>query len=372
MFYRNTVLPRLNYIPFLISRLMLEIVNAFTFYKFNANRKRKTILCLESGIKGWELIEYKELIWSATEFLGEDSIAKIEIDKSKNYINQVKQAIKNNKPTHYIYDARTGDQHWFKGLIQSFRIAYIYQVNGIVPICILTDLPVRTWRTQCGVVSAKRGIVASLMSPKDIHPIFPHSRITGPLNMPFSKKSGNMLNALISKKDKSAKPNIVFTGSLYEPRTTILNNINEGLKKRGLEIEMKGRNLGTTKFADEDYWSRLVNASMVITTSNQINSKDTDWTHFPHLIYRYIEVPAAGSLLIAPVVPSIERYFRPGEHFISFENTEEAVEKIEYYLNNETERLAIARKGYEMAHHIINSNMYWISIDLALGKYSML
>ncbi len=372
MFYRNTILPRLNYLPFLISRIILELVDLFTFYKFKQNRKRKSVLCLESGIKGWELIELKELIWSAIEFLGEDGIAKIEIDKSKSYIKQVKQAIKNNNPTHYIYDARTGDQHWFKGLMQSFRIAYIYQVNGIVPVCILTDLPIRTWRTQCGVVSAKRGVVASLMSPKDIHPIFPHSRITGPLNMPFSKKSGNMLNELISKKDESAKPNVVFTGSLYEPRTTILNNINEGLKKRGLEIEMKGRNLGTTKFADEDYWSRLVNASIVITTSNQINSKDTDWTHFPHLIYRYIEVSASGSLLIAPLVPSIERYFRPGEHFISFESTEDAVQKIEYYLNNEEERNAISAKGYAKAHSIINSNLYWISIDLALGKYSML
>lgn len=372
MFYRNIILPRLNYIPFLISRVLLEGLNLFTFFRFKQNSKRQSVLCLESGIKGWELIEYKELIWSATEFLGESGIRKIEIDKTKKYIQQVKGAIKNNKPTHYIYDARTGDQHWFKGLIQSFRIAMIYQVNGIVPICILTDLPVRTWRTQCGVVSAKRGVVASLMSPKDIHPIFPHSRITGPLNMPFSKKSGNMLNDLISKKEIGAKPNIVFTGSLYEPRTTILNNINEGLKKRGLEIEMKGRNLGTTKFADEDYWLKLVNASMVITTSNQINSKDTDWTHLPHLIYRYIEVPAAGSLLIAPTVPSIERYFRPGEHFISFEYTEEAVDKIEYYLNNENERNVIAANGYAKAHSIINSNLYWISIDLALGKYSML
>jgi hypothetical protein len=372
MFYRNIILPRLNYLPFLISRILLEVLSLFTFLKFKKNRKRKSVLCLESGIKGWELIEYKELIWSATEFLGESGVRKIEIDKSKNYINQVKAAVKNNKPTHYIYDARTGDQHWIKGLIQSFRIAMIYQVNGIVPICILTDFPVRTWRTQCGVVSAKRGIVASLMSPKDIYPIFPHSRIIGPLNMPFSKKSGNMLNELINKKYNNVKPNIVFTGSLYEPRTSILNNINEGLKKRGLEIEMKGRNLGTTKFADEDYWSKLVNAAMVITTSNQINSNETDWTHLPHLIYRYIEVPAAGSLLIAPVVPSIERYFRPGEHFISFETTEDAIEKIEYYLNHEDERNSIAANGYEKAHSIINSNLYWISIDLALGKYSML
>jgi hypothetical protein len=327
---------------------------------------------LESGIKGWELIDYKELLWSATEFLGEENIVKIEIDKSKNYINQVKKAIHLNKPTHYIYDARTGDQSWLKGLIQSFRIAFIYQINGIIPICILTDLPVRSWRTQCGIVSAKRGVVVSLMSPKDIHPIFPHRRITGPLTMPFSKKTGSMLNSLIAAKELNTKTNIVFTGSLYEPRTTILNAINDELKLRGLEIEMKGRNLGTIKFADEEYWARLVNASMVITTSNQISSKETDWTHFPHLIYRYIEVPAAGSLLIAPSVPSIERFFKPDEHFVSYDTIQDAVDKIEFYFKNEKEREIIANNGYLKAHSIINSNLYWISIDLALGKYSML
>jgi hypothetical protein len=372
MIYRKIILPRLNYIAYIFSRFILEILNVFTYYKFRENRKRKSILCLESGIKGWELIEYKELIWSATEYLGEQGIVKIEIDKTKNYIDQVKIAIKNNRPTHYVYDARTGNQHWFKGLIQSFRIAFIYQVNGIVPICTLTDLPVRIWRTQCGVVSAKRGLVASLMSPKDTHPIFPHRRIVGPLTMPFSKKTGSILNNLIAAKEPKLKPNLVFIGSLYEPRTTILNSINEGLQKIGLEIEMKGRNLGTTKFADEDYWSRLVSASMVITTSIQISSKETDWAHFPHLIYRYIEVPAAGSLLIAPTVPSIERYFKPGEHFVSFDTVDEAVEKIEYYLNNEKELELIAINGYLKAHSIINSNFYWMSIDLALGKYSML
>lgn len=372
MIYRKIILPRLNYFTFLFSRLIMEFLNLFTFYKFRSNRKRKSILCIESGIKGWQLIDYNELFWSAVEYVGEDRIVKIEIDKSRNYINQVKRAIKYNRPTHYIYDARTGDQQFFRGLIQSFKIAFIYQVNGIVPICLLTDLPVRNWRTQCGIVSAKRGVVVSLMSPKDIHPIFPHRRIIGPMTMPFSKKTGSVLNNLIIAKEPILKPNIVFTGSLYEPRITILKAINDGLKKKGFEIEMKGRNLGSARFSDEDYWSNLVNASMVITTSNQIVTEETDWAHLPHLIYRYIEVPAAGSLLIAQTVPSIERFFKPDEHFVSFDTVEEAIEKIEYYLKNEKELVRLANNGYNKAHSIINSNLYWVSIDLALGKHSML
>jgi hypothetical protein len=372
MTHRYIILPRLIFIAFFLSRLVLEFLNIFTFYKFKQKRRSITKLCLESGTKGWELIDYKELLWSATEFLGHEQIAKIEIDKSKSYISQVKIAIRLNKPTHYMYDARTGDQRWFQGLIQAFRIAFIYQLNGIVPICILTDLPVRTWRTQCSVVSAKRGVVVTLMSPKDIHPIFPHRRIIGPMTMPFSHKTGSMLKRLQEVKELNTKPNIVFTGSLYEPRTTTLNEINRGLKKKGLEIEMKGRNLGSTRFSDEEYWLRLVNASIVITTSSQISSPQTDWSHLPHLIYRYIEVPAAGSLLIAPVVPSIERFFKPGEHFVSFDSTDEAVEKIAYYLENTIERERITKQGYTKAHSIINSNLYWASIDIALGKFSML
>ncbi len=372
MTYRRTILPKLIFIPFFVSRVILEVLNLFTFYKFRPDGKRETKLCLESGIKGWELIDYKELLWSASEFLGHEHVVKIEIDKSKDYILQVKYAIQLNKPTHYVYDARTGDQIWLKGLIQAFRIACIYQLNGIVPICILTDLPVRTWRTQCSVVSAKRGLVVTLMSPKDIFPIFPHRRIVGPLTMPFSKGTGSMLQGLSDKKELNAKPNIVFTGSLYEPRITILNEINEKLKKKGFEIEMKGRDLGSTRSSDQEYWSRLVNASMVITTASQISSPETDWSHLPHLIYRYIEVPAAGSLLVAPYVPSLERFFKSDEHFVSFETIDEAVEKIEFYLKNEKEREIIAKNGFLKAQSIINSNFYWVSIDLALGKYSML
>lgn len=372
MFYRKIILPRINYFPFLISRIILEILNSATFFKFKHFKKQKSIICIEAGMKGWELIDYKELILSAIDYIGEDSVIKIEIDKSKNYIDQVKKAIKINRPTHYVYDARTGDQNWIKGLIESFRIAIIYQINGIIPICILTDLPVRTWRTQCGVVSAKNGVVVSLMSPKDISPIFPHNRIIGPLTMPFSTKTFKMLKTLIESKNPKSTANIVFTGSLYEPRTSILNAINDGLSKKGLKIDIKARDLGAKRFSDEQYWSNLVNASIVITTSSQISSNQTDWAHLPHLIYRYIEVPASGSLLIAPVVPSIERYFKEDEHFISYNSVEEAVNKIEFYLNNNKEREIIAKRGYLKAQSLIYSNVFWMNIDIALGKHSIL
>ena len=140
MLYRKHILPRLNYIPFIFTRILLEVFNLFTFYKFQKHSKRKSLLCIESGVRGWELIEYKELFYSAIEFLGNESVEKVEIISNQNYILQVKNAIKLHNPTHYFYDARTGSQNFFTGLIQSFRIAFIFQNNGIIPICLLTDV----------------------------------------------------------------------------------------------------------------------------------------------------------------------------------------------------------------------------------------
>ncbi len=176
--WKDSLRPKSVFIPYFAIRIIIEIINIFTFRrfknKFSSSNKR---LCIEAGSKGWELIDVNELFLSSSEYLGKENVHKLVINKESNYIDQVKRAIIENKPTHYIYDARTGSQNWLSGLIQAFRLAIIFQMNAIVPICVLTDLPVRSWRCQCAVVSAKRGVVMSLMSPKDIHSIFPHSRI---------------------------------------------------------------------------------------------------------------------------------------------------------------------------------------------------
>ena len=93
-----------------------------------------------------------------------------------------------------------------------------------------------------------------------------------------------------------------------------------------------------------------------------------DWTHLPHFIYRYIEVLAAGSLLIAEEIPGISRYFNPDEHFVTFESPLEASKKISFYLNNDNERRLIAIRGKQRANEIINSQTYWQIIDSSLGK----
>jgi spore maturation protein CgeB len=92
-----------------------------------------------------------------------------------------------------------------------------------------------------------------------------------------------------------------------------------------------------------------------------------DWGHIPSLVYRFIEATVAGSLLIAPEVPGVRRYFVPGKHFVSFDGVEDAIEKIAFYLENHEQREKIAECGRDKAVAIIKAKSYWVSVDSALG-----
>jgi hypothetical protein len=370
--YRNHLVPRVVFIPFWIMRLVLIPLGLIRQILVRRDSDSpSTTLCIEAGVRGWDLIEYKELYESACEYLGKSHVHKIQINRDNDYLMQVKRALDDIRPTHYVYDPRTGSQKWITGLWQSSKISVLLNTRGITPICILTDLPVRSWRAQCAVVSARTGIVTSLMSPRKIHPIFPHGRLVAPSLMPLSEATMDFLNEISQKRIETKPPTAVFVGSLYEPRTSILREISEGLEARGFTLEINGRELGSPKSSDFDYWSRLSNAALIVTTADQIAESGTDWTWFPHLIYRYIEVTACGTLLVAPEVPGVQRFFTPGEHFVSFTSPAHAIDVIEYYLTNKKERKTIAQRGKARAQALIRARAFWTGVDIGLGKNSL-
>jgi hypothetical protein len=371
--YKNSLLPRVGFIPFWMAKLLLFALKLGQIVL----PKQKPVdgqssLCIEAGIIGWKSIEFKELYQSAGEYLDPARVHKIEIDRAQPYLPQVKKALDTFKPTHYLYDPRTGSEHWLQGLIQAFQISLMLASRNITPVVLLTDLAVRTWRMQSGVVTAASGVVVIFMSPSRVQPIFPHRRLLGPSLMPFSKATLHWLTALPRTPHPSNEPpKAIFTGSLYEPRTSILNTIKQGLHARGFTLDIQGRQVGSPRISDEEYWLRLANATMVVTTSDQMIQPGTDWTWVPHLLYRYLEVLASGTLLVAPEVPGIRRFFVPGEHFASFKEADDAVGVVEYYLQHEPERRKIAAQGYARAKALIESHTFWLSIDVALGHESL-
>ncbi|MEI6713062.1 MAG: glycosyltransferase [Verrucomicrobiota bacterium] len=365
--FRSFILARLAYITFFTAWPFLKAVNCFCRV-FWGSRSTKRKLCIEAGVRGWESIEFKELYKCACEYVGEGSVHKLVVRPDLSYLMQVNDVLRAAEVSHYVYDPRTGDQGLLRGMVQSFLVAVLLVRYDVVPVVLLTDLSVRTWRCQAAVVSAIRGCVVCFMAPKMVQPIFPHRRLIGPSLMPFSQETFCHVSRLSAKRVDSGTPKAIFAGSLYEPRTTTLNEIQCFLKGKDVLFEVKGRVLGGARISDDEYWERLCFSDIIFTTADQMIQSGTDWTHIPHLVYRYLEALVSGSMLIAQAVPSVERYFTPGEHFVKFENAEQAASLIEYYLNHPEERLNIANAGRARAKALIESRCFWVNIDCMLGR----
>jgi spore maturation protein CgeB len=63
---------------------------------------------------------------------------------------------------------------------------------------------------------------------------------------------------------------------------------------------------------------------------------------------RMFEVPAHGMMLLCDKagLNAHERIFEPGKQAVFYDSIEDAIEKIEYYLNHDEEREKIARAGF--------------------------
>ena len=61
------------------------------------------------------------------------------------------------------------------------------------------------------------------------------------------------------------------------------------------------------------------------------------------------EITMSGGFLLTEYAPHIEDYFEIGKEIVVFDGVEDAVQKIEYYLNHDDERKEIAKAGYERA-----------------------
>ena len=372
-------IPWVARLPFLYYYVALAILRFVAwipgYYKRPCkNRDRSPRLGIEAGPQGWQSIEFKELYQSACEYFGENAVARLVLDRSRPYPPQIRDFIINNGITHYLYDPRAArpesEQNYWTAFVDSLSVAFILARYRVVPIVFLTDLSLRLWRCQAAIVSSISGVVVTFMMPRLIQPIFPHRRLVGPSLMPFSIQTLYYLQGLKAELERTNQvDNLVrFTGSLYEPRTTFLKDFKDVLGERA---DIRGRELGTKRQTDEVYWTWIASANIVITTAFQFNQQGADMRHIPNMVYRYLEVLATGSLLLAPAIPGIERYFLPDKEFVAFCDLEDACSKAIYYLEHEVEAKSIALAGHDKAMKLIGCHTFWMQIDASLGSMGM-
>ena len=66
---------------------------------------------------------------------------------------------------------------------------------------------------------------------------------------------------------------------------------------------------------------------------------------------RNFEVPGSGGFTLTGQAENLEDYYQDGKEVVSFEDAEDLVKKVHYYLDHEEERAAIAQAGYERTMH---------------------
>ncbi|MCM3719143.1 glycosyltransferase [Fictibacillus phosphorivorans] len=75
------------------------------------------------------------------------------------------------------------------------------------------------------------------------------------------------------------------------------------------------------------------------------------------LTYKYFEIPACKTLLLAPTFPELEQIgFVPGKHFVDI-NLQNFAAKAEYYLKNTVERNRITEEGFKFVQQY-HSHIY--------------
>jgi hypothetical protein len=77
---------------------------------------------------------------------------------------------------------------------------------------------------------------------------------------------------------------------------------------------------------------------------------------------RVWEILASKSLLLERKNDAIKNFLKPNIHYVEFENEADLVEKIDYYLKNEKERLYIAKNGHKIYKKKYNSDKFWSRI----------
>jgi hypothetical protein len=100
------------------------------------------------------------------------------------------------------------------------------------------------------------------------------------------------------------------------------------------EVRAQGR-----KTASYDYVRSMLHSKIVVVAQRD------EWEDH----YRLLEGIVAGALVLTDVMVGKPTGLENGVSFVEYANAEELISKIEYYLKHDNERIAIARRGREIA-----------------------
>jgi len=145
-------------------------------------------------------------------------------------------------------------------------------------------------------------------------------------------------------KGASAGTGISFCGSSRGIRAEFLNR----LRQSGLTVETFGSGWHEDSFIPFYDMVRIFGRSAI-----NLNISDQPGLTDHQIARRIFEIPGCRGFLLTTPAPHLEEYYEPGREIVIASSPDEMIEKCRYYLSHESERLSIARRGYErtLAEH---------------------
>lgn len=108
--------------------------------------------------------------------------------------------------------------------------------------------------------------------------------------------------------------------------------------------------------------------------TSKINLNFSGTAHRKGIKGRMVFVCLSGGFLLTEYVPGLEEYFEIGKEVVCFNDSEEMIEKINYYLSHDEERRAVAKAGWTRAVneytpvHMMSRIFTEIENDIAAGE----
>lgn len=334
---------------------------AFVSFLARLNRRQDCFLfAVEAGRQGWESLEFKELHRSAVEFLGPKRLKRIVHGRGGNgafFFRHREFA----RVSHFLYDPRTGNQAILFAYARALSLSLYLRWQSITPVVLLTDFCDRSFRQRAEIVAGQNGMIATFADFQKSGVSIYSSRYVGPL--PFCFSATTMRGLKSRKILKESTPRIVFSGSLYEPRKRILTEIDSKVREAiGVSVNFAARPNGGRRTPDDEYWAVFSSADVVINTTRQNENINLDCPHLRQMNYRFMEATLSGALLLSEDAPGVEDFFLPGRHFLSFQNSDEAVSQILWIMKNPALARRIAECGQERARLMVEKHLFWQSV----------
>lgn len=137
---------------------------------------------------------------------------------------------------------------------------------------------------------------------------------------------------------------VTFVGTISPVRERYI----ERLKDSNIQVSLFGGHSNPIPFQEmlDIFGASKINLNF---SKAEVEERDGKVQVRPSMKGRIFDVCLAGGFLLTEYLPSIENYFEIDREIVCFQDAEEMISKITYYLQHETERKTIAEAGWKRA-----------------------